>query len=208
VEEFVEGQLHSHSAFIAEGRILKDFWVIEHCSINPFVVDISHSVDNLADTVIASMRRDIERLANGLGLADGLLHTQFIVDGDRHAIVEITRRCPGDLYSQLIHLSTACDYAAAYAAPFAARDASLLASNSRLIMRHTLTGDHIVSLHHLGFLRPLAIKRWVPLAAGGDLLRPSPLGRMAVLFAEASSSQDLRDLVDATRSGQLYRINA
>jgi hypothetical protein len=44
VEEFVEGQLHSHSAFVAGGRIVQDFWVIEHCSVNPFVVDVSHLV--------------------------------------------------------------------------------------------------------------------------------------------------------------------
>jgi len=208
VEEFVEGQLHSHSAFVAGGRIVQDFWVIEHCSVNPFVVDVSHLVDDLDETVKAGMRSDIEHLARGLGLVDGLLHTQFIVSGDRHAIVEITRRCPGDLYSQLIQLSTGIDYPAAYAAPFAGRSESPSAPDSRLIMRHTLTGNRTVSLQHLRFLRPLAIDRWVPLATGGDELRPSPLGRTAILFAQASSEQDLRSLVDATVSGQLYQVNA
>lgn len=94
VEEFVEGQLYSHSAFVAGGRIVQDFWVIEHCSVNPFVVDVSHLVRDLDPAVMAGMRGDVERLAGGLDLVDGLVHTQFIVSGARHVIVEVTRRCP------------------------------------------------------------------------------------------------------------------
>lgn len=210
VEEFVEGQLYSHSAFVAGGRIVQDFWVIEHCSVNPFVVDVSHLVWDLDPAVMAGMRGDVERLAGGLDLVDGLVHTQFIVSGARHVIVEVTRRCPGDLYSQLIQLSTGFDYPAAYAAPFTG--GTVAAAGDRLqrhdVMRHTLTGMQTVHLQHLRFQRPLQIERWVPLATGGDLLQPSPLGRIGILFARAASPAELRELATATAAGRLYRLNA
>lgn len=210
VEEFVEGQLYSHSAFVAGGRIVQDFWVIEHCSVNPFVVDVSHLVRDLDPAVMAGMRGDVERLAGGLDLVDGLVHTQFIVSGARHVIVEVTRRCPGDLYSQLIQLSTGFDYPAAYAAPFTG--GKVASAGDRLqrhdVMRHTLTGMQTVHLQHLGFQRPLQIERWVPLATGGDLLQPSPLGRIGILFARAASPAELRELATATAAGRLYRLNA
>ena len=42
IEEFVEGQLYSHSAFIVNKKIFSDFIVSEYGSVNPLVVDISH----------------------------------------------------------------------------------------------------------------------------------------------------------------------
>ena len=208
VEEFVEGQLYSHSAFVAGGRIVQDFWVIEHCSVNPFVVDVSHVADELDEGIKGRMRRDVEHLATRLNLVDGLIHTQLVVSGARHVMIEVTRRCPGDLYSQLIQLSTGFDYCAGYAAPLTRGVSLSPVSKNRLIMRHTLTGDRTVSLQHLRFLRPLVVDCWVPLATSGDELRPSPLGRMAILFAQASSAQELRSLVDATVRDQLYKVNA
>lgn len=208
VEEFVDGQMYSHSAFVVAGRIVQDFWVVEHSSVNPFVVDVSHLASDLGEATRAAMRGDMERMAQGAGLVDGLLHAQFIVDGDRHVIVEVTRRCPGDLYSQLIELSTGYRYAQAYAAPFVDRKAAPGKLGERFIMRHTLTGNMTVSLEHLRFCEPIRIERWVPLATSGDELRPSPLGRIGILFADAGSQVQLFELAQLTRAHRLYQLNS
>jgi biotin carboxylase len=44
VEEFAEGQLYSHTAFLGEDGVVADFIVEEHGSINPFAVDTSRLV--------------------------------------------------------------------------------------------------------------------------------------------------------------------
>ncbi len=210
VEEFVEGQMYSHSAFLERGRIVQDFWVIEHSSVNPFVVDTSHLALDLDPAVQAELRAGVERLSAGLGLVDGLLHTQFIVAGRRHVIVEATRRCPGDLYSQLVQLSAGFDYPAAYAAPFIGCRIDCTQPKpeaQRFIMRHTLTGNQFMRLQHLQFDASVRIARWVPLAASGDLLRPSPLGRIAILFAEADSREDLSRLAAQTTARRLFQVN-
>jgi phosphoribosylamine-glycine ligase len=41
VEEFVSGQLYSHSAFLQAGKVVADFVVQEDCTTNPFTVDAS-----------------------------------------------------------------------------------------------------------------------------------------------------------------------
>lgn len=208
VESFVEGQMYSHSAFLAGGRIVQDFWVVEHSSVNPFVVDTSHLALDLDPSTREALRAEVERFAQGLALVDGLFHTQFIVAGGRHVIVEVTRRCPGDLYSQLIQLSTGFDYPSAYTAPFCGSHATPAVPGQRWILRHTLTGTVTTSLQHLHFRVPLRIERWVPLATAGDELPPSPLGRIAILFAEADTQQELLALSATTTAHALYAVNA
>ena len=49
---------------------------------------------------------------------DGLIHTQFISDNNTFSLIEVTRRCPGDLYSKLIQMSTGINYSELYSMPF------------------------------------------------------------------------------------------
>ena len=105
VEEYVEGQLYSHTAFIANRNIVADFIVEEHGTANPFVVDTSRVRYDFASDMLSRIRDAIVLLAKKLNLVDGLVHTQFIENGGSFWLIEVTRRCPGDLYSQLIELS-------------------------------------------------------------------------------------------------------
>lgn len=42
VEEYIVGNLYSHTAFISGGKIIHDFVVAEYGSANEFVVDTSY----------------------------------------------------------------------------------------------------------------------------------------------------------------------
>jgi biotin carboxylase len=79
IEDFVSGQLYSHTAFIADGQIQSDHIVEEHGSANPFTVDTSCVRYDLAIPVLTSIRHDITSMAKALKLVDGLVHTQFIL---------------------------------------------------------------------------------------------------------------------------------
>lgn len=209
VEEFVEGQLYSHSAFLVNHSIKQDFWVVEHSSVNPFVVDTSHIAIDLPLFVQTAIRGEVERLACSLGLVDGLVHCQFILNRNKYYILEVTRRCPGDLYSQLIQLSTGFDYASAYVEGFTGETNTLtkkLELDSRFILRHTITGDITAPLEYLHFKKPLQIERWIPLATCGELIRPSPFGRIGILFSNAESKENLLQLAEATVNHTLYHI--
>lgn len=207
VEEFVAGQLYSHSAFLADAQVVQDFLVQEDGTANPSVVDTSRVVERAPPGLVDEIRRCATTFAEGLGLVDGLLHTQFISNGCDLWLIESTRRCPGDLYSQLIELSTGYPYAASYVRPFlGGTPHSTSGEGLRPVMRHTITVKAEQDLAHVRFKRRLGIERLVPLALVGDHLLPSPLSRVAVIFCSAGSQTELEELYRATLARELYEV--
>jgi hypothetical protein len=207
VEDYVSGQLYSHSAFIQEGLVLRDCIVEEHSTANPFVVDTSRVVYDFPQRMLECIRKNVEVIAFELSLQDGLIHTQFISDGNKYWLIEITRRCPGDLYSQLIEISTGLRYAENYARPFVSLPFDFNGPRTQnLFMRHTLTQANEFILGSLRFNFPLSLVKWVPLSVTGDKLRRSPYGRIAIMFAGESTTQGFEELFQATLKRKLYEI--
>ncbi len=211
MEDYVLGQLVSHSAFIVDNHVKHDFLVNEYCTATNFTVDTSYVARDDHIDIHKSLRCKIQKLIEQLGLVDGLLHTQFIKTNDDFYILEATRRCPGDLYSQLITLSSGFDYAAAYLDPFTNGEVSpdwSARDKGRRIMRHTVSSNQPHSYFGVEFLRPVEIVSWVPTAKTGDILAGGSPGRSAVFFAETSSKKRLKLLVDQTISRNLYNLPA
>lgn len=207
VEDYVEGQLYSHTAFIQGGEIIVDCIVEEHGTANPFVVDTSRVNYDFPSVTLEAIRRDITFLAGKLSLQDGLIHTQFIDDGSQYWLIEVTRRCPGDLYSQLIEMSTGLNYAENYARPFLGLPFCVTGNDQKKwVMRHTLTQSHGYILGSLSFQLALTIKKWVPISLTGDRLSPSPYGRVGVIFVEEATEAALNELFSLTLQRQLYSV--
>lgn len=209
IEEFVTGQLYSHSAFVSAGKIVADFIVREDCVTNPFTVDTSCVEFDFPESLLEGLRKDALSLVGELRLVDGLMHTQFIRQDDRYWLIETTRRCPGDLYALLIQMSTGYSYAASYAAPFIGGQQALrcAAALQNHIIRHTATSRHGESLWGFQFKRPVDLKFFVPLATAGERLDPSPYGRAAIFFLAASSKTQQDVLYEQLVEGNLYGMN-
>ena len=208
IEDFVAGVLYSYSAFLCNGQVLQDFIVQESSTVNPFVVDTSRVVFEPSVKLCKSLRQSIEKLAKALKLGDGLIHTQFILAVDQVWLIEITRRCPGDLYSQLIELSTGFPYVESYIRPFLGMP---ILKQDKLryihpIMRHTLTVNKKQNLGFIKFKRPILIERWVPLSLVGDELKKSPYSRVGVIFISAKNDSELNALYESTLRQDLYEI--
>lgn len=210
VETFVEGQLYSHSAFLQGGHVVQDFLVQENSTANPFVVDTSRVVANASAMMLGKLRRCVESMATELGLVDGLLHTQFISTGEALWLIETTRRCPGDLYSQLIELTTGYPYTRTYLNPFLGAPVTKIQHKLPYapIMRHTVTLCAAQSFAFLRFKVALHIERWTSLSLAGDQLQPSPHGRIGVLFCRAVDANDLDRLYKLTLDRGLYEVHA
>ncbi len=208
VEDYVEGQLYSHTAFIQDGNIIVDHIVEEHSTANPFVVDTSRVLYDFPELMLDGIRTNINFLASKLNLQDGLVHTQFISDGSHYWFIEITRRCPGDLYSQLIELSTGLHYAENYARPFIKMSFEIKIENTKKwVMRHTLTQPIECTLGYIEFNLPLRLIKWVPISLTGDRLQASPYGRIGIMFAEEPSEQMLNKTFTAALERHLYKVN-
>jgi hypothetical protein len=152
------------------------------------------------------LRKDAQMMADLLGLKDGLLHTQFIVSEDKYWLIEVTRRCPGDLYSQLIEFSTGSPYADWYLKPFLGETVEPLYQNqgTRNIIRHTVSPSEALHYAGLQFQDSLNIPLFVPLAGPGDSLRAAPYGRAAILFLEEHNKDSMNNLYQQTIKRDLY----
>lgn len=209
VEDFVAGQLYSHSAFLSNKHIVADFLVREDASAYPYAVDTSCVLDNASPSpIVSAVRCHIEALADHLDLTNGLFHTQFVSNGTQLWLIEVTRRCPGDLYSSLIEISTGFPYAHWYIAPFINEMANPApTSRRRNVLRHTITTEHDQIFRSLQFLRCTHIEQYVAVRSVGDHLKAGPSGRLAVIFLEERDENSFRELYDATLRRKLYVIS-
>ena len=156
--------------------------------------------------LLGRVRDAVERVARDLNLTSGLIHTQFIADGEQFWIVEMTRRCPGDLYSLLISLSTGFNYAENYVRPFLGLPFEGGAGHRTAIMRHTISLSEEQVFGALRFHRPVDIESLVPLALAGERIAASPFGRIGILFARAEDGAALDELMRATLADELYSV--
>ena len=208
IEEFVEGQLFSHTAFVDRSGVRWDAVVMEHGSANPLAVDTSYVTEELPAPALSEMRAAALQMMSRLELQPGLLHTQLILTPEGPRIIEVTRRCPGDLYSLLIRLSTGLDYARAYVRPFLGEDFGPFPTpaSPKPVLRHTISSPGGAGFGALRFHRPVAIERLAILALSGDTLAPSPRSRVGLLFLNARDRADLSDLSAAALERRLYDI--
>jgi hypothetical protein len=161
----------------------------------------------MPDAVIQKLRTAVEAIAGALELCDGLFHTQFILDGTQTWLIESTRRCPGDLYSQLVELSGRRGYVKNYIRPFLGL--SVVPEHPEdfcPVMRHTVTVSNAQNFSHLEFHRSVLLEKWVPLCLTGDPLQASPASRIGILFAKEKDMDGLDQLYATTLRRELYVV--
>lgn len=196
IEEFFDGSLHSHSAFIQDGKIFFDCFVDEYCTVYPYQVDCSNHPSILNDSLKAKVRREIEKIAKGLSLVDGLLHTQFLINSNEVRILETMRRAPGDLYGQLIERSIGVPYFDMYTAKFVNQSyiEPQLPTPPKPVLRHTVS----IEKDGVGYATtslPGSTGTFIPLQRSGEELNRAPYGKFGIWFSEFASFKEAESQV-------------
>lgn len=193
VEEFIEGSLHSHSAFFAGGEIVADFFVDEFCTVYPYQVNCSNHPSRLGEGPRAVMHAEMRKLVRLAGLCDGLLHTQFIERDGEIWVIECMRRCPGDLYNKLVEFSTGAPYTDFYVRPFLgeALPPPCDFPPLKFMGRHTISVDAPTVAFSFSHDVPARDVRTVPLKNSGERLDPAPYDKLAILFAEFATREEM-----------------
>lgn len=206
IEEFLSGQLYSHSAFISQKEIIHDFFVEEHCIANPYAVDTSSLAFNISEKLKMNIRKEIDKIVKNLDLLDGLIHTQFIARNDEYWLIESTRRCPGDLYSLLIEKTTGFPYSAFYTKTFINSQKKEFTKNvnNKFILRHTISSPKKIPLKYLRFKKPISMEEIYFFKTCGSLVQRSPYGRIGVVFFALNSIKDLKKYVKKIKRRELY----
>jgi hypothetical protein len=184
IEFFFEGTLHSHSCFLQNGKIFNDFLVDEFCLLNSFQVNCSTYPSRLGNNAIDLIRDEVEILAAKLSLADGLLHTQFLWNGDDLQIVECMRRCPGDLYGRQLELSHGYPYHFNVIAPYLGksfREADPI-RNIHPVGRHTLGSLNKSMLSAVRIASTATAIEFVPLKVCGEYISGERTDKAGIIF--------------------------
>lgn len=198
IEEFVEGQLYSHSAFIRDQNIVFDVFANEYCTIYPYQVNCSHHPSSLPDKTQSSIREVIMELIKHLKLQDGLLHTQLICNKGKFWIIECMRRGPGDLYGHMIEKSTGVDYTDLLVRPYIGEPYPLQFNKERFkyIGRHTISGAQpFINQSFTLELPPTYNTEIVTLKNSGEPSKEAPYDKLAILFTEFKTKQQLFKIV-------------
>ncbi len=106
VEKFIEGTQHSFSTFIINHKVAFYFSDNEYSFINPFLVSTSAAPSINIENFSTALVKEAENIASSLKIVDGILHIQYLANGDNFHIIEVTRRCSGDLYPLPVSLSS------------------------------------------------------------------------------------------------------
>ncbi|MDD5159203.1 MAG: ATP-grasp domain-containing protein [Sulfuricurvum sp.] len=197
-EEFVEGKLYSHSAFIKNKKIVVDFFVNEYCTVYPYQVNSSNVSSRLSQQVQQALRKWTEQFASDLDLCDGLIHTQFISNNETFYLIEIARRCPGDLYSQLIQKATGINYSELYSLPFLGLDLPerIEAIEPKFISRHTVSVDKdcVFISSSLNINSPHIQN--VQLKYSGEPMKAAPFDKSGIYFIEHHNVEEMETLTE------------
>jgi biotin carboxylase len=197
-EEFVEGQLFSHSAFIRDGVIVGDFFVKEYCTVHPYQVNSSCLATRLEPMAVQKMRDWLKTFMHDANLCDGLMHTQFISKNGDISLIESTRRCPGDLYSRLIEISTGIDYAAQYIDAFCGRAIRPVAPllETKPISRYTVSLHEDCHFVDVTMSMPNVGIAYVPIRKSGEFMRAAPFDRAGIYFIEHASLAIMEEMTE------------
>lgn len=197
-EEFVEGKLYSHSAFIKNKKIVIDFFVNEYCTVYPYQVNSSNVSARLSQHVQEGLRKWAEQFAVDLDLCDGLIHTQFISDDETFSLIEIARRCPGDLYSQLIQKTTGINYSELYSLPFLGLTLPehIIKNEPKFVSRHTVSVDKdCVFISASLNLNSPSIQN-VQLKYSGEPMKAAPFDKSGIYFIEHHNAEEMEILTE------------
>ncbi len=111
IEEFVVGTQHSFSTFLLNGKVVFYFSDNEYSYLNPYMVTTSAAPAINVEKVSNTLVNAIEKIAKRLSLQDGIFHIQYLFSNQEAKIIDITRRCSGDLYPYPVNYATHLDWA-------------------------------------------------------------------------------------------------
>ncbi len=194
-EEFVDGKLYSHSAFIKNKKIVVDFFVNEYCTVYPYQVNSSNISKQLSQKIQQGLKNWTEQFAQDLDLVDGLIHTQFISDNEKFSLIEIARRCPGDLYSELIQKSTGVNYAELYSLQFIGEElpTTIEKTENRFFSRHTVSVDkECIFISSSVNLTSKNIQN-VQLKYSGQRMKTAPFDKSGIYFIEHENFKEMEE---------------
>lgn len=111
VEPFITGTLHSISTFLIDKKVAAFGTANDYSYQNKYLTNTGLFPADKWEKAVETVIPEIERTAEILGLVDGLLHLQYIMDeNDTPWIIEMMRRSPGNNFTTALSNSTGINW--------------------------------------------------------------------------------------------------
>lgn len=154
IEEFIEGTQHSFSTFILKGKVVFYFSDNEYSYLNPYLVSTSAAPASNIEKVAGRLLEVTEKIVKILSLGNGVFHIQYLLSGNTPTIIEITRRCSGDLYPYPVDYATNLDWASWIVKAEAGMDCS----NFPTVIQKGYCGRHCIMSPQNGVVKDVKIE--------------------------------------------------
>jgi len=123
LEEFIEGTQHTYEGVMKDGKVVLALLTDRDTAAPPYTTTTGHRVPSrLSEPVQAKALRVIEEVLGSVGVVSGPFDCDFVADGERIALIEITPRLGGNSLSRLFKSAMDFDLVA-YAVTHACGDA-------------------------------------------------------------------------------------
>lgn len=199
-EEFVEGSQHSFSTFLVNKKVIAFYSDNEYSDFNRFLVSTSGGPATDVDFVKDILISEAEKIASALNLHDGVFHYQYIMSKDKKPhILEITRRCSGDMYPVPVQHATGIPWAEWIVRAECGMDCGDLASGqyTQKIFggRHCIMGEKEGTVKSVLIADELRNNIYEQFMWGGEgsLIADHTVDKIGILFLEFSSEQEMLD---------------
>lgn len=106
VEPFLQGTLHSMSAFIINQKVAAYSTWNDYSYKNAFLTNSGLCPADDWQDAVSFLIPEVEKIANKLKLVDGLLHLQYMKCKNEYWIIEMMRRTPGNNSTTAASFST------------------------------------------------------------------------------------------------------
>lgn len=157
VEEFFVGTQHSLSSFLINQKVVFSFSDNEFSYKNPYYVSSSSAPATGIEKHIEPLIAAVEKIAHELKLSDGIFHIQYLANGHEATIIDITRRCSGDLYPYPVDISTGINWSSW----IIKAEAGMSCSDFPIIKQSGYFGRHCIMSNKNGIVKNVVINESV-----------------------------------------------
>lgn len=199
VEEFIEGTYHSFSTFLVERKVVAWFCDNEYSNVYKYFVDTSAGPADDYESIKDILIEQSELIAEKLNLANGVFHMQYVKD--RHGmphVIDITRRCSGDIYTEPVEHSTGIPWAKWIVMSEAGYDSSSFVERGE---QRKYCGRHCIMAMSDGVVQDVIISDEIKSNIykdliwwkEGDVITDHFIDKLGILFLEYSSREEMLD---------------
>lgn len=210
VEKYITGTYHSFSTFLIDKKVIAWFNDNEFAFTNPYGVATSSGPASNTHLVKDVLIKQAELAAEKLNLVNGIFHMQYIMDRDGTPfIIDICRRCSGDLYAEPVEHSTQIPWSKWIVMAEAGFPAAAFSERGE---QNKFCGRHCIMAQQNGVVKDVKISpelsdniyKKVEWWSRGDKIQNFTQDKLGVIFFEFGSEQEMQDKV--SHIGELAQV--